>query len=455
MFKVQDFQEFLHLNESNGSGANIIIGDSQTPFIAKRSQNVKMISKVGSKSSLWLGGMGLGWLKDAVREYPTSPNVSNVVICIGTNGGFNIREDIQGLFSQLKRAFPKANFYAVQGSWGWGGNRSITTDRVKTYYDKFAQQGATIIEPPIGKVNDPHGNLPVYAQIGKAIDSYIKTGSTFIPAPAIQTTSSEVQQKQDDEESPKDIEGFQDWLDENKPGWAWGYTGGVVNKSPGYGRFGPRTTKAWKSYGEEYLKTQRIQSYTNIKSSFSGKDPEKVDPIISKDFNFHIIPDGKGTNYRSAQFTPDVMKKMYEKYGIKNVIRFNGDGKDSIHRKGNIPVSIKQEEDICKEIGCNFYKLSSTRDQEKVNKILSEGNTLVHCAHGADRTGGNVGGYLYKTKRNPELTTPESIWEYTTKYNGWNRMVKTSPEQFKNGYLQQAQKFGVRDFLHALELAKK
>lgn len=55
----------------------------------------------------------------------------------------------------------------------------------------------------------------------------------------------------------KDIYGvkkFQDWLDKNKPGWATGFSGGVLNKAGGYGRFGPRTTRGWNSYGQEYLK---------------------------------------------------------------------------------------------------------------------------------------------------------------------------------------------------------
>jgi len=54
----------------------------------------------------------------------------------------------------------------------------------------------------------------------------------------------------------KDVEGvkkFQDWLDENRPGWATGYTDGKVNKGRGYGRFGPRTSKAWNEHKEAFL----------------------------------------------------------------------------------------------------------------------------------------------------------------------------------------------------------
>lgn len=46
---------------------------------------------------------------------------------------------------------------------------------------------------------------------------------------------------------------FQDWLDVNKPGWATGLPEGKLNRKSGYGKFGPRTTKAWTAYGNEYL----------------------------------------------------------------------------------------------------------------------------------------------------------------------------------------------------------
>jgi hypothetical protein len=60
----------------------------------------------------------------------------------------------------------------------------------------------------------------------------------------------------------KDINGvkaFQDWLDENKAGWASGYANGVLNKlGKGYGRMGPRTTKAWGLFKDEYLNPQKL-----------------------------------------------------------------------------------------------------------------------------------------------------------------------------------------------------
>ena len=151
----------------------IIIGDSQTPFIAKQTTKASLLGAKGSEENLWLGGMGLKWLKGAVDKYPVTEDIGNVVINIGTNGGFNKKEDIKGLLFSLKTKFPNATFFVVQGSWGWGGNKDITQEKVDGYYNTFKPE-ATVLNPPIGIVKDPHGNLPIYKEIGKSIDNAIK-----------------------------------------------------------------------------------------------------------------------------------------------------------------------------------------------------------------------------------------------------------------------------------------
>ena len=158
-------------NESDG--ISIIIGDSQTPLIASQSKKAKLLGSVGSEENLWKGGMGLSWLKQAVDNYPSiNKAIKNIFINIGTNGGFNPKDNADGLIDSLKIKFPKAKLFMVQGSWGWGNNKDITTDRVKNYYDKFSD--TTIIDPPIGSVSNPHINLPIYKEIGKEIDNQIK-----------------------------------------------------------------------------------------------------------------------------------------------------------------------------------------------------------------------------------------------------------------------------------------
>lgn len=173
--KIHNFSTFIKLYESDAD-INIIIGDSTTPIILKNSKSLDVIGNASSERSLWKSGMNVKHLKEAVAKYQVNENVRNVVINIGTNGGFNFKDDIKGLVKEIKRAFPKANLFAVQGSWGWGGNKKVTPITVKKYYDIFRAEGVNVLEPPIGDVADPHINLPVYSQIGSAIDKTLTGG---------------------------------------------------------------------------------------------------------------------------------------------------------------------------------------------------------------------------------------------------------------------------------------
>lgn len=636
MIRVINFDSFSKIFESSISGSSIIIGDSLTPLIDKHIKNASVISSKQGEASLWKGGMGVSWLKKAVESFPVSPGIQNVIISIGTNGGFSQRDDIKGLFKALKSKFPKAKFIIVKGSWGWGGNKGITPSQVDKYYQKFSDEGAIVVETPIGfssTDSDAHSDRPVLSQIGKIVDGLIPASSgiqtTFQSAkptkeePIVQTETGIIYRpgdvfrykvvndhwlaKKDSQTKWFEITGsdfkpaFQssiDILDSENPqarsanapkrtvsggskakatspetkrsetsksGYDAILVGGLdyrpsdykIDKQADLLKKGFGTNKKIMAFRystpastvldflkknpylpiflfsagcqlsetlsespnadpkkiyiiEPYGSSERtaaivraavdngvpaqnvfvgksqstgagivrgasksgasshwgaltqVGSYkrsgeegTNPQQK-AGTNPETLDPNISEEFNFHLIPDGKGTNYRSAQFPLDVMEQMYKKYKIKNVIRFNGDGNDGRHKKKYASVSTAEEEALAKKLGINFYKMSSTRNQKEVNDLLKQGNTLVHCAHGADRTGGNVGGYLYSEKPNSNLQSTDQIWNYTTKYNGWNNMSLKSPKSFsEGGYLKQAQKFGVRDLQHAQELAKK
>jgi hypothetical protein len=153
---------------------NYVIGDSQTPYIDWGSEKVSAINPKQGESSLWQGGKMLGWLKGALEKYTVSPDVNSITINIGTNGGFNQNDDIQGLVNLVKEKFPNAQLLAVQGSWGWGGNANIKESQVRNYYKKFKDLGVEIIEPPIGAI-EPHGNKPVYKTIGASLDKAVRS----------------------------------------------------------------------------------------------------------------------------------------------------------------------------------------------------------------------------------------------------------------------------------------
>jgi flavodoxin len=152
---------------------NYIIGDSQSPIIDRNSKKASLINKTGSEQSLWKGGMGLSWLKSAVENYKVSTDVNTIIINIGTNGKFNVKDDISGLVSSIKNKFPNAKLLAVKGSWGWDNNKNVTTSEVNRYYDIFKKYGVKVLGNAIGKTTNPHKNLPIYAKIGEEIDKNI------------------------------------------------------------------------------------------------------------------------------------------------------------------------------------------------------------------------------------------------------------------------------------------
>lgn len=195
-------------------------------------------------------------------------------------------------------------------------------------------------------------------------------------------------------------------------------------------------------YKNNYIEGPQNYSSPVFNSPKSGKD----DPTLSKKFNFHSIPGGKG-NYRSAQITMSDYPEIIKKYGIKNIIRMNGDGSDSKHKKEYPETSKIEEQEMCKKLGCNFIFINAHEGYssgkgyvgtlKKALPILKKGNTLVHCAHGADRTGYVVASHLRDIG---VMTDKDKLWEYTTQYNGWQNMVNKG-NFFGSGYDKYADSF--------------
>lgn len=181
-------------------------------------------------------------------------------------------------------------------------------------------------------------------------------------------------------------------------------------------------------------------------------NPQEADPELSKKFNFHLIPDGK-CNYRSAQFTTKELPEIIKKYKIKRIVRLNGDGNDSKHKATYPETPIVAEKSICEANGCTFTFYSShqgyvpgkgyTDSIKVVSDNLKQGNTLIHCAHGADRTGGMVGAYLLNQGI---MRNKDAVWDYTTQYNGWKRMISNG-KFFGSGYDRYAEGFYPLDLL--------
>lgn len=185
-------------------------------------------------------------------------------------------------------------------------------------------------------------------------------------------------------------------------------------------------------------------------------NPEIEDPALSRTYNIHLIPDGLA-NYRSGQIPKTKLAEFIRKYNIKHIVRFNGNAVDGRKRVSDPITSIDEERKICEDNGCQFHFINShkgykpgqgyTVSRDQVTEILKKGNTLVHCAHGADRTGGLVGGYLKMTGK---MTDPAELWKYTTQYNGWRRMIRER-RFFNSGFDKYAETFITKDKIRELE----
>lgn len=150
---------------------NIVIGDSQSPYVAwGTGDKFKLLSNTQSESALWYGGKNLQWLNSAVLNHPGSKEVKNIAICIGTNGNFNQSDNISGLVDNIKKKFPNAKLFAIKGSWGWSEyNKNVKEADVNKYYEKFQKSGVTVIPTPIGPI-EPHGRKQIYKTIGNKLN---------------------------------------------------------------------------------------------------------------------------------------------------------------------------------------------------------------------------------------------------------------------------------------------
>jgi hypothetical protein len=144
---------------------NILIGDSQTFYLAKHTNKVKIIKKL-TKSDI-----GVVKLTRMITSYPINRKVEIVTLSIGVNDGYNDK-GIKDLVNTIKRTFPNSKIFIVQGSWGWGKVRKVQKDKITKYYKTFDDLGCTIISTPIGH-GDPHRDKRVYKEIIKIVEECI------------------------------------------------------------------------------------------------------------------------------------------------------------------------------------------------------------------------------------------------------------------------------------------
>ena len=201
--------------------------------------------------------------------------------------------------------------------------------------------------------------------------------------------------------------------------------------------------KAWNIYGKEYMdgnhyEELEVSEVCDVVPYTSESELKKIkfDKILNS------------SNYRSGQPTLPQLAYIIDTYNIKNIVRMNGSYETS--PVGREIVTIEQERVLseCKGVKFHFInahkpnqgkgeivngvKMGYTSSMKEIQPILEEGNTLIHCRNGSDRTGYQVGKYL----KNHGITDEQKLWDYTTDYNGW---CSQSVSKFDSGYDTYAQ----------------
>ena len=123
-------------------------------------------------------------------------------------------------------------------------------------------------------------------------DAEFKSGGTKQPVAKPVATPPEL----------KDIKAFQDWLDNNHgddkegqgKGWATRFPEGKLKQGAGYGKFGPRTQKAWATYKDQYLK----DGTTPAAKTPETTTPAKVEtpPTNDQPLNLQLSPQQSALN---------------------------------------------------------------------------------------------------------------------------------------------------------------
>lgn len=150
------------------------------------------------------------------------------------------------------------------------------------------------------------------------------------------------------------------------------------------------------------------------------KDWSSIGIHTGRGSNFHRIGAGKN-NYRSAipPQSADFFRYLKEKYGIKNIINLKSDGGE-----GELVRAVKGLKYIPIPLGS---RPPNSSDWEQIKALLDSGDTLIHCRHGADRTGATIA----KWKIERDIMEPGPAFEEALTYGFKKDTHPGYPEKLK------------------------
>ena len=125
------------------AGKSVTIGDSISVGIGSAFPNIKRIA------SLSQSGKNATWLLGELQKITTPYNdVENLVLSIGSNSLWDSSNSDNKLTNEIKRVFPNAALYILNGNYGWGGLRDPGTDwlaQINDYINVYKNAGFKVV----------------------------------------------------------------------------------------------------------------------------------------------------------------------------------------------------------------------------------------------------------------------------------------------------------------------
>ena len=209
----------------------------------------------------------------------------------------------------------------------------------------------------------------------------------------------------------------------------------------------------------------RSKATAETEAFFSAVQPKEFDDIRQ-------VAMFGNNNWRYQQPDLGELANFIKNKGVKRVIRLNGnsagDLKYSYDSQTGLCVGIDLEKQFCEWLDSTVEvkKVSAhagfkigfgyTRSIEQCNEWFDLGDTLIHCTHGADRTGFTVAAWLKKQAEagvegfatlpaggrynggypgGGDATDGEALWDYTTSYNSWKTTICSNADLGYVAYL--------------------
>jgi len=262
---------------------------------------------------------------------------------------------------------------------------------------------------------------------------------------------------------------FRKWVNDNHKEYA-----DKINLSPtgdwkeGQKNFKGFMLKAWNEHGKKYIDDGGYKELEDIETSNGGcklskcqfrtkkgcKTFDELTPdsnmgTYRSGGNFFPIPDDNN-NFRSGALRAEQMLYALETYDIKKIISFDDGEDNTLEMKNSEEEKFIECYNKSKGTNVEWIKISAHINPYKVgegyvgtlNKVLpliKDGNTLIHCTHGADRTGYVVAKHL---KDLGKIESNEDLWNYTIKFNSWEGSgLICNPKKGNNGFIKYLEGF--------------